>query len=83
MGRSPWQGGLPAGGSPCQGVLLSRGFLARGGPLCQRGLLARGSPCQGEYNVTYPPPSPEEFLTHASETITLPKLRLRAVKIGA
>ena len=54
------------------GVLSHRGYLVPGG-VCPGGCLPRGGvPAQVSPLCT-------EFLTHAYENITLPKLRLRAV----
>ena len=69
LGRgSPWRGVSLAGGSPWQGVSLVGGSPWQGVSLAGEG----GSPCQGASFLGDPPPW-TEFLTHASENITLPQ----------
>ena len=65
------EGGLLAGGSALQGgVLLVRGVPAcRGGGVCLPG----GMVSQHALKQRPPPPPWTEFLTHATENITLPQ----------
>ena len=78
---------VPGRGVSAQGVCLSRGVcvcLPRGdvcpGGVCPGGCLPGGCVCLGGClpGGCTPPPLWTEFLTHACENITFPKLRLRA-----
>ena len=83
------QCGGGGGGLPCQaGLLANRGSALPGGSSCQGGLLVRGEgglPCQGGWGGGIPECTEAlwtEFLTHATENITLPQSSFEGGKKG-
>ena len=79
-------GGVPAGVCvPVGGVYLQGGVYLPGGVYLLGGVPVGGVPDGGSVSqhalgADNPPPLWTEFLTHASENITFPQLRLRTVE---